>query len=80
MIPEGVTVTADFCTRLKGGHVFGVEVVLDVAHDAARLAHAPLAQEHDLEVVVALAAADAAAPRERHLIFSHSSFMITQRK
>ena len=80
MIPEGVTVTADFCTRLKRGHVFGVEVVLDVAHDAARLAHAPLAQEHDLEVVVALAAADAAAPRERHLIFSHSSFMITQRK
>ena len=42
---------------LKGGHVFGVEVVLDVADDAARLADAPLAQEHDLEVVVPLAVA-----------------------
>ena len=42
--------------------MFGVEVVLDVAHDAARLAHAPLAQEDDLEVVVALAA----APGKRH--------------
>ena len=44
-------------TCLKRGHVFGVEVVLDVADDTARLADAPLAQEHDLKVVVPLAAA-----------------------
>ena len=53
---------------LKRGDVLGVEVVLDVAHDAARLAHAPLAQQHDLEVVAVAAAAPSVTrgPGERH--------------
>ena len=52
-------------THLERGDVLGVEVVLDVADDAARLAHAPLAQQHDLEVV-ASAVTTRGSPGERH--------------
>ena len=46
--------------------MLGVEVVLDVADDAARLAHAPLAQQHDLEVVASAVAARGSPGGERH--------------
>ena len=52
-------------THLERGDVLGVEVVLDVADDAARLAHAPLAQQHDLEVVCS-AVTTRGCPGERH--------------
>ena len=56
-------------THLERGDVLGVEVVLDVADDAARLAHAPLAQQHDLEVVAAAASSAVTRGRggERHV-------------
>ena len=53
-------------THLERGDVLGVEVVLDVADDAARLAHAPLAQQHDLEVVASAVTTRGSPGGERH--------------